>query len=598
MEIPGYTAPFSPWQAASQTFPLQLLFDLAYAVLEDDTGNLLEYRHLIKHPKYKDTWSNTFGKEIRQLATTTETIFFISKTDISQDRKGDKTYGRIVCVYREGKKDKYRTRITIGGNLINFPGDCGTPTADLLIVKLLFNSIISTPNAKFMSIDIKDFYLCIQMKRYEYFRMKLELFPEDIIQEYDLRNKVDATGNLHCEVRRGMYGLPQAGIIAQELLQERLLKAGYHQSKVTPGYWKHNWRPISFTLVVDDFGFKYISETDVNHLIQALKQDYEIEEDWNGTCYRGITLDWDYKKSKVHLSMPGYVERALARFGHLIPKILQNQPHKHTVPTYEATIQYAKDDDAANLLKEEKKYIQQVLGTFLYYGRAVDSTMLMALSSIASNQAEPTKETMDNIKLFLDYAASHQDAILTYQASDMVLIVHSDASYLSEPKAQSRAGGHFFMSSDVANPHKNGAVLNIAQLIKAVMSSAAETKLGALFINAREAVPMRQLLTEMGHAQPSTPNQTNNSTACGVVNNNIQPRRTKAMDMRFHWLRDREAQSQFRFYWAPGKDNLGDYWTKHHLVSRGAAAFVPNLVELIVSETSICGQSFLERLRK
>ena len=154
------------------------------------------------------------------------------------------------------------------------------------------------------------------------------------------------------------------------------------------------------------------------------------------------------------------------------------------------------------------------------------------------------------------------------------------------------------MSSDVANPHNNGAVLNIAQLIKAVMSSAAETELGALYINAREAVPMRQLLTEMGHAQPSTPIQTDNSTACGVVNNNIQPRGTKAMDMRFHWLRNREAQSQFCFYWAPGKDNLGDYWTKHHLVSQGAAAFVPNLVELIVSKTSSHGQSFLERLRK
>jgi len=168
-EIPGYTAPFSPRQAASQTSPLQFLCDLAYAVLDDDTGDLIEYRHLIKHPKYKDTWSNSFGKEIRWVATTTETIFFISKTDIPQDRKGDETYGRIVCVYREGKKDTYRTRITIGGNLINFPGDCGTPTADLITVKLLFNSIISTPNAKFMYIDIKDFYLCTPMKWYEYF---------------------------------------------------------------------------------------------------------------------------------------------------------------------------------------------------------------------------------------------------------------------------------------------------------------------------------------------------------------------------------------------------------------------------------------------
>ena len=106
MKIPGYTTPSSPEQAASWTFPLQFLCDLAYAVLDDDTGNLLEYRHLIKHPKYKDTWSNSFRKEIRRLATMTETIFFINKTDIPQDRKGDITYGQIVCVYREGKQDK------------------------------------------------------------------------------------------------------------------------------------------------------------------------------------------------------------------------------------------------------------------------------------------------------------------------------------------------------------------------------------------------------------------------------------------------------------------------------------------------------------
>jgi hypothetical protein len=204
------------------------------------------------------------------------------------------------------------------------------------------------------------------------------------------------------------------------------------------------------------------------------------------------------------------------------------------------------------------------MGVFLYYGRAVDSTMLTALSAIASAQAEPTEDTMTLCKQFLDYAATHQDAIITYKKSDMVLVVHSDASYLSEPKARSRAGGHFFLSSDTADPENNGAVLNLAQLIKAVMSSAAEAELGALYINAREAIPQRQVLEEMGHKQPPTPMQTDNSTALGVVNNNIQPRRTKAMDMRFHWLRCRESQQQFRYFWRPGHTNRADYWTKHH----------------------------------
>jgi hypothetical protein len=93
----------------------------------------------------------------------------------------------------------------MGGNLIKYPGDCGTLTTDLVTVKLLLNSIISTQNAKFMSIDIKDFYLCTSMTQYEYFQMKLELFPEEIIEEYDLCNKVDATGNVHCKVQPGMY---------------------------------------------------------------------------------------------------------------------------------------------------------------------------------------------------------------------------------------------------------------------------------------------------------------------------------------------------------------------------------------------------------
>ena len=134
----------------------------------------------------------------------------------------------------------------------------------------------------------------------------------------------------------------------------------------------------------------------------------------------------------------------------------------------------------------------------------------------------------------------------------------------NEKNSQSRAGGHFYLSNGDDDPPNNGAILTIATIIKAVMSSAAEAELGALYLNAREAVYLRQILTEMGHPQPRTPIQTDNSTADGVINRKIQPKRTKAMDMRFHWLRDREAQGQFKIYWRPGKTNLADYFTKHH----------------------------------
>jgi hypothetical protein len=342
-----------------------------------------------------------------------------------QGRRKEITYGQIICNYRLEKADPNQTRITVGGDRITYPGDCGTLTADMLTVKLLFNSIVSTIGAKFMTIDIKDFYLMTPMERREYFRIKLELFPEDVIDEYNLRSLVDDKGYIFCEVQRGMYGLPQAGILAQEQLEIKLNKAGYTQSKITPGFWKHAWRPISFTLVVDDFGIKYVGKEHAEHLISVLKQDYEIDTDWEGTRYLGLTLDWDYTERQVHLSMPGYIAKALLRFAHPTPSKPQHQPHPHTERRYGATIQYAKNpDDSPLLLAEDKTFIQQVLGVLLYYGRAVDATILVALSSIASMQAAPTELTMKLIKMLLDYVATNPDAILTYKKSIVLIFIN------------------------------------------------------------------------------------------------------------------------------------------------------------------------------
>ena len=143
---------------------------------------------------------------------------------------------------------------------------------------------------------------------------------------------------------------------------------------------------------------------------------------------------------------------------------------------------------------QEKKFIQEATGTFLHYARAVDATMLPDLGSIATQQASPTENTTKKVNFFLDYAVSHPDAIITYRASDMVLAAHSDASYFSESKARSRTGGNIFMSNDNAIQANNGAILTVSQIIKAVMSSDAEAKLGDLFINCREAIPARHAL--------------------------------------------------------------------------------------------------------
>jgi hypothetical protein len=167
-------------------------------------------------------------------------------------------------------------------------------------------------------------------------------------------------------------------------------------------------------------------------------------------------------------------------------------------------------------------------------------------------------------KQFLDYMASKDKEVLTYKASNMVLAMHSNASYLSKPKARSHVGGHMFMAGRDDISANNGAVLNILQIIRAVMSSDVEAELSTLFINAKTAVSMRHTIKELGHPQPPQPMQTDNQTAHVLLTSKIVPKALKAMDMRFHWLQCCKAQGQFRNYWRPGTQNLADYFTKHH----------------------------------
>jgi hypothetical protein len=110
----------------------------------------------------------------------------------------------------------------------------------------------------------------------------------------------------------------------------------------------------------------------------------------------------------------------------------------------------------------------------------------------------------------------------------------------------------------------NGSILNVADVIKNVVASAAESEVGACFHNAQSGAPLRVTLTELGHTQPPTPLRTDNSTAYGIVNETIKQTISKAMDMRYHWLIDRVRQKQFDIYWRPGRENLADYHTKHH----------------------------------
>ena len=408
------------------------------------------------------------------------------------------------------------------------------------------------------------------MARPEYMRVHYRHIPQDIRIRYNLDAKVNQHGYLYIKIKKGMYGLKQAAILAYDYIKNHLGKFGYHPVQGTVGLWTHDTRNIQFCLCVDDFGVKYFKKEDVDHLLQSIGQLYTYTTDWTGKNFCGMTFDWHYDTGYVDVSMPGYVQKAIKRLQYQPSTTHQYSPHHHEPFKYatKGSRQYANAPDTSPLLSpKDTKWIQSVAGSFLYYARVIDYTLLPALNSLASQQSQPTENTRQIAHRLMDYAATYPNTFVRYKASDMVLNVDSDAAYLVAPKARSRIAGYFFLSSEPTTTQPaqlNGAILVECKTLRHVVASAAEAETAGVFHNAHTAIPLRTILTALHHPQPPTPLKTDNTTTTGFIHNNIHQKRSKSWDMRYFWLRDRATQKQFKFYWQPGIYNYADYFTKHH----------------------------------
>ena len=189
------------------------------------------------------------------------------------------------------------------------------------------------------------------------------------------------------------------------------------------------------------------------------------------------------------------------------------------------------------------------------------------LSTIAHEQTKATENTNLSINQMLDYCATHPNAKICFRTSDMVLNIHSDASYLNAHEARSRIGDHYFLGwipHDNIPIKLNGTIHVISTILKFVAASATKAELRALFVNAKEGRAIRLILQELGHPQPPTPIHCDKYTATGIANNTVKRRQTRSMEMQYFWIADQVARKQFDVKWHPGLENLGDYHTKHH----------------------------------
>lgn len=523
------------------------------------------YRAALKTPE-ADRWLAAHSEEFVRLHDMWKCIKFIPATEKPRDRKAAYYNPQIKRKVDSNGKYVYRVRGTIGGDKVEYYGDKAAQTAALTTLKLLLAGMISE-NAEWCTVDLTDFYLnhLHRLDQPEYMWIPMDLIPSDIVTKYNLLPIVVA-GKVLARIDTTIYGLPQAGRISQQHLITHLAKHGYYEAPMTPCLFLHKSHNIAFTLVVDDFGVKYKHKHELQHFLDALKEVYRYKVDMDGKRYLGMTIDIDRAKKTVALSMPGYVTQAINRYDprQQVPEC--NSPMMFIQPVYgsKKTQQATVDTSEALVDLDRIRRIQQIIGAFMYYARAVDPSMLPAVTKLSSRQSNPTVEVEQAANRLLGYAKRYPNAQTVIHACEMILTGHSDASYLSETKARSRAGGILYLTNNIDSKIVNGSIFCMSTIIPVTVSSAAEAEYGALFMLGQEAEPLRNTLHDLGYPQPPTKIVSDNSCAVGVTNDKVKQKRSKAFDMRFHWIRDRVKQKHFEVTWEPGSTNLADFFTKAH----------------------------------
>jgi hypothetical protein len=236
------------------------------------TGETISsYKKLMNDPAMAEIWQTTFGKYFGGMAQGNNKIDDPQQNKTSSGSKNFNCYINPVVDYRAQKEDPYRIWITAGGNLINYESNASMQTADLDTAKIHWNSVVSTPLVRYMWLDIKNFSLTVALEYFEYNRIPLSLFPAWILKQYNME-KHSLNRYIHLEMRQVVWGLPQAGILSNKHLRHKLSPFAYFEITKTQGLWDHKSRPITFTLVVDNFGVKYENNDDVDHLIASKKR--------------------------------------------------------------------------------------------------------------------------------------------------------------------------------------------------------------------------------------------------------------------------------------------------------------------------------------
>jgi len=492
---------------------------------------------------------------------------------------------RNVAYYNQQVKEKIRliddqeyiearVRGTFGGNIFRYEGPVSTNTAAYSTVKLLFNSTLSDnmlkdKNIRFASIDLVDHYLSTPLETPAYMRIPIKHVPAEIVAEYNLEGFVH-NDHVFFKVLKAMYGHPAAGRLANALLINTLKAGDYYEDKLTPCLFHHKTRPTKFALVVDDFGIKYSSNDDLDHLINCISSVWKVKVDLSGSKFLGMNLSWDYDSPVPNLTIdaPNVIPAAIKRFCHGKRPKYARSPTCIKLPRYD-------DIPIGSIIRQptpcpdSTKFVQEVCGTFTHYARVIDYSMITAVNNISQSQSNPTSDTLDQIDRLLGYAAKHPDNKIVYYACDMQLRAMYDASFQSLPDGRSRIGHIQYLTNNIdPNDHVQNIIHANSQVLRMRPAHIVEAEYGSAYECGQQTYPTINTLESLGHHQDPTKFFGDNEITIGISNGEVKQKRTRGIEKSYHWFKDKCEIGEFVSIHIPGDLNVSDYFTKDLSVAR------------------------------
>ena len=346
-----------------------------------------------------------------------------------------------------------RVRGTAGGDRLAVSIPVSTPTASYPSLNCLLNAVMSE-DSYFGSVDLTDYYLGTPNPNPPFLKIFVDEYPPEVLSRLRLSpfTKTDRrTGRPYCLFRadKTIYGLKESGKLSNDRLVSLLTTYGFVETS-TPCLFRHPTRSIAFILVVDDFGVKYQNRDDFDYLIQCLSTLYQVKAHPIAHTFLGFRLSHDRRLRTLALSYPGYVDSLLTR---LRPDGVKGcaTPSIYTPPRFGSVApQLPTSDTEPPATEAQCKELQVAVGYLMYYGRCVDARILPATCALASEQAVATLGTLKRLERLLGFVSTHRHGSRVFRASDMLLTVFSDASYLSRSRARSVAGSYHHLGLPAA----------------------------------------------------------------------------------------------------------------------------------------------------